>query len=62
MKKGIIEKIMIRVAALVPVLFLNRKNKGSPTKRAMKKQISCRLVRLKTTFVLTLLKSFGTGT
>jgi hypothetical protein len=62
MKKGNIEKIITRDARLVFVLSFSRKNKGNPTTRAMEKQISCLLVRLNITFVLTLLKSFGTGT
>ena len=56
------EKIIIRVATLEPTLFLVKKNRGNPIARAAEKQISCLLVRLNTTFVLTVLKSFGTDT
>ena len=56
------EKIIIRVATLEPTLFLVKKNRGNPIARAVEKQISCLLVRLNTTFVLTVLKSFGTDT
>lgn len=56
------EKIIIRVATLEPTLFLVKKNRGNPIASAAEKQISCLLVRLNTTFVLTVLKSFGTDT
>ena len=56
------EKIINRDDALVPTLSFVRKNMGNPTASAAEKQISCRLVRFKTTFVLTVLKSFGTDT
>ncbi|EQB22731.1 hypothetical protein UNSWDHB_2967 [Dehalobacter sp. UNSWDHB] len=56
------EKIINRDDALVPTLSFVRKNKGKPTARAAEKQISCRLVRFNTTFVLTVLKSLGTDT
>ncbi|CAN4019665.1 hypothetical protein AJOOGB_AJOOGB_17430, partial [Dysosmobacter welbionis] len=39
-----------------------RKKIGTPTAAAMEKQMSCRLVKLNMTFVLTRLRSFGTGT
>jgi hypothetical protein len=61
-KKGNMEKIIISVAVLVPVLSFIRKKIGRPTTRAMEKQISCLLVRLNITLVFTVLKSFGIGT
>ncbi|AFV04033.1 hypothetical protein DCF50_p27 [Dehalobacter sp. CF] len=62
MKRGSMVKIIISVEPLVPTLFFVRKNRGNPTASAAEKQISCRLVRLNTTFVLTVLKSLGTDT
>ena len=49
-------------ARLVPVLSLSRKKSGSPKMRATAKQMICRFAKLRATFVLTLYKSFGTGT
>lgn len=54
--------IITNAARLVPALSLSKKKSGSPIRRAAEKQISCRFVRLRATFVLTLVKSFGTGT
>ncbi|AHM55952.1 hypothetical protein EAL2_c06510 [Peptoclostridium acidaminophilum DSM 3953] len=62
MKRGSIVKIIISVELLVPVLSFVRKNTGNPTASAAEKQMSCRLVRLNTTFVFTVLKSLGTDT
>lgn len=39
-----------------------RKQKNIPTTAASEKKISCRFVRFNATFVLTLVRSFGTGT
>ena len=61
-KQGSITTIIAIAARLVPALFLSRKNSGKPRANAAAKKISCRLVRLKATFVLTLDKSLGTGT
>ncbi len=54
--------IIAIAARLVPALSLRKKKSGKPTPKAAAKQTSCRFVRLKATFVLTLDKSFGTGT
>lgn len=54
--------IITNAATVVPALSLSRKKSGNPTRRAAPRQIICRLVRLNATFVLTLDKSFGTGT
>ena len=40
--------------------LLMRKYKGTPTAAAMEKQMSCRFVRLKSTFDFTLVRSLGT--
>ena len=61
-KNGNMEKIIINVAVLVPVLSFKRKKIGNPTTIAMEKQISCLLVRLNITLVFTVLKSLGIGT
>ena len=53
----------ISIAAVdKPRCAFARKKIGTPTAAAMEKQMSCRLVRLNMTFVLTRLRSFGTGT
>ena len=54
--------IIAIAARLVPALSLSKKKSGKPTPKAPARQMSCRFVRLKATFVLTLDKSFGTGT
>lgn len=54
--------IITNAATVVPALSLSRKKSGNPTRRATPRQTICRLVRLNATFVLTLDKSFGTGT
>ena len=61
-KQGSITTIIANAAMLVPALSLSKKKSGSPKIRAAAKQMICRFVRLKATFVLTLDKSFGTGT
>lgn len=61
-KQGSITAIITTDARLVPALSLSKKKSGSPKIRAAAKQMICRFVRLKATFVLTLDKSFGTGT
>ena len=54
--------IIAIAARLVPALSLSKKKSGKPTPKAPARQMSCRFVRLKATFVLTLDKSLGTGT
>lgn len=54
--------IITNAAALVPALSLSKKKSGKPIARATEKHIICRLVRFRATFVLTLVKSLGTGT
>jgi len=61
-KQGSMTTIIAIAARFVPALPLSKKNSGSPIKRAAAKQTICRFVRLKATFVLTLERSFGTGT
>ena len=59
---GIMERIRRSAAVLLPRGFLVRKYSGTPTAAATLKQMSCRLVRLNSTFVLTLVTSLGTVT
>lgn len=54
--------IITNAAALVPALSLSKKKSGNPIMRAAPKHTICRLVRFNATFVLTLVKSLGTGT
>lgn len=54
--------IMMRVAMLMLTADRSRKKIGTPTSAPRLKQNSCRLVRLKMTFVLILVRSLGTGT
>jgi len=61
-KSGSISAIITNTAALVPMGTLVRKYTGIPIAPAMEKQISCLLVRLNATFVLTFDKSLGTDT
>ena len=49
-------------AVVSPMLGLIKKKIGTPTAAASAKQMSWRFVRLNMTFVLTRLRSFGTGT
>ena len=61
-KQGSMTAIITIDARLVPALSLSKKKSGSPKIRAAAKQMICRFVKLRATFVLTLDKSFGTGT
>ncbi|KPI55591.1 hypothetical protein IM33_06750 [Clostridioides difficile] len=54
--------IIKNAARLVPALSLSKKKSGKPSARATAKQMICRFVKLKATFVLILDRSFGTGT
>ena len=55
--------MIIRIAAAsVPIGFLKRKYTGIPSTPARLKKISCLFVKFKATFVLTFVRSFGTGT
>lgn len=51
-----------RAAVLVPRLPRRKKNSGTPMSAPLPKQISCRFVRLKATFVFTFVRSLGTET
>ena len=53
---------MMSAAVLVPSGFLSIKKSGTPIHAPLPKQMSCRFVKLNRNFVLTLVKSFGTGT
>ena len=53
--------IMLMAARLVLPMLLMKKKDGTPMSAAIPKQISCRLVRLKRIFDLTLVRSRGTG-
>ncbi len=60
---GSMRNIMLMAARLIfPVDRLIRKNVGTPISAAAPKHRSCRFVRLKMIFDLTLDKSLGTGT
>ncbi len=61
-KQGSMTTIITIAARVVPALPLSKKNSGKPRANAAAKKISCRLVRLKATFVFTFVKSLGTGT
>ena len=61
-KNGAISAIINRSAGVLPIAPLVRKYVGIPITPPREKQISCRFVRLKATFVLTFVRSFGTGT
>ena len=55
--------VTIRIAdTLEPRGFFASRYNGTPTTAASEKKISCRFVRFNATFVLTLVRSFGTGT
>ena len=55
--------VTIRIAdTLEPRGFFASRYNGTPTIAAIEKKISCRFVRFNATFVLTLVRSFGTGT
>ena len=53
---------MTSAAVLTPKGAFNKKKAGTPRSAPPPKQMSCRFVRLNSTFVLTFDKSFGTGT
>ena len=53
-------KIMTRAAVLVPITPLSMKKSGTLMSAPLPKQIICRFVRLKKTFVLTAERSLGT--
>ena len=59
---GIITTIITIAAGLVPMLPLSKKKSGTPMSAPLPKQMSCRFVRLNSTLVFTLVKSFGTLT
>ena len=60
---GSMRNIMLMAARLIfPVERLMRRNAGTPISAADRKQRSCRFVRLKMIFDLTLDRSLGTGT
>lgn len=59
---GIMARIRSSAAVELPKGFLVKKYSGTPTAAAILKQISCRLVRLNSSFVLTLVTSLGTVT
>ena len=61
-QQGIISPIIKSTAAELPIAPRVKKYTGRPTSPARLKQISWRFVRLKASLVLTLVKSFGTGT
>lgn len=61
-KNGSMVSTITRAAVLVPRLPRHKKNSGTPMSAPLPKQISCRFVRLKATFVLTFVRSLGTGT
>ena len=52
---------MVSAARLTFPVPLTKKKIGTPMSAAEPKQISCRFVRLKNTFVFTLVRSRGTG-
>ena len=63
MKKNGSMIVTIRMAAILePIGFLMNRYNGIPTTAASEKKINCRFVRFNATFVLTLVRSFGTGT
>jgi hypothetical protein len=61
-KQGSMTTIITNADTLLPALSFSKKKSGKPTIRATAKQMICRFVRLKATFVLIFDKSFGTGT
>ena len=60
--KGIMMTTISIAAVDKPTEGFVKKKIGTPTAAAREKHTSCRLVRLNMTFVLTRLRSFGTGT
>ena len=61
-KNGSMVSTITRAAVLVPRLPRRKKNSGTPMSAPLPKQISCRFVRLKATFVFTFVRSLGTET
>lgn len=61
-EKGQHDKHHAQGGGAVPGCPRSRKKSGTPTSAPLPKQTNCRLVRLKATFVLTFVKSLGTGT
>jgi len=61
-KNGSIRPIIRNTAPSLPIDALVNRYVGTPTAAAEPKQINCLFVRFKATFVLTVLKSLGTGT
>ena len=59
---GSISTIIAITAAVFPTAPFDRKYAGTPTAAAAPKHTSCLFVRLNSTFVLTLDRSFGTLT
>lgn len=62
MKKGSIAMIMSKVALLGPSGLRRIKNSGMPISPPLPKQMICRFVRLRNTFVLIFERSLGAGT
>ena len=58
---GIISTIIPIAANVESPTFRSRKNDGTPMSAAREKQISCRLVRLNMTLLLTFVRSRGTA-
>ena len=58
---GIMMMIMLMAARLVLPMLLMKKKDGTPMSAASPKQMSCLFVRFKNTFVLTRVRSRGTG-
>ena len=61
-KNGSITSIMSNVAVEFPTLPLSKKKSGTPMRTAGVKHISCLLVRLNITLLLTFVKSFDKNT
>lgn len=57
-KNGSMTSIMQKAAALFPALPLSKKKSGTPISTAGVKQSSCLFVRLKSTLLFTLVRSF----
>ena len=62
MKKGSMTSIIHMAATLFPTGPRSKKKSGTPMSAPLPKQISCLLVRLNATLVLTFVRSLGTGT
>ena len=61
-KKGSMRTIVHMDAALLPRKFFRKKNAGTPISAPAPKQINFRFVKLNSTLVFTLVRSFGIGT